>query len=158
MTTRPVPLAPRCCRTKKKTADEAPRPDLSVTSSAAAVAAACHGVRTAMPLDLMPSGRNPIVFGTTADSPRLTHPRFLPPLIFPAECTRLLCRVSLSYQTTLPVGCTRRADVRVIAKCADMFPLVFDYSYNCFLLDLLQLLLLLPLLLSQSAHGHAVRL
>ena len=111
-----------------------------------------------MPLDLMPSGRNPIVFGTTADSPRLTHPRFLPPLIFPAECTRLLCRVSLSYQTTLPVGCTRRADVRVIAKCADMFPLVFDYSYNCFLLDLLQLLLLLPLLLSQSAHGHAVRL
>ena len=28
----------------------------------------------------------------------------------------------------------------------------------CFLLDLLQLLLLLPMLLSRSAHGHAVRL
>ena len=39
-----------------------------------------------------------------------------------------------------------------------MFPLVSDYPHICFLFDLLQLLLLLPLLLSRSAHGHAVRL
>ena len=56
------------------------------------------------------------------------------------------------------VGCRRLAAVRRIAKCADMFPLVSDYPHICFLLDLQQLLLLLPLLLSRSAHGHAVRL
>ena len=39
-------------------------------SPAAAVAAAAHGVRAAMPLDLLPSGRNAIVFGIAADSPR----------------------------------------------------------------------------------------
>ena len=92
-------------------------------------------------------------FGTAADSPRLSHARFLPPLIFPAaECTRLSCRVTFLYQTTLPVGCTRLAAVRLIAKCTDMFPLVSDYSHICVLLHLLQLLL------SRSAHGHAVRL
>ena len=53
-----------------------------MTSPAAAVATACHGVREAMPLDLMPSGRNPIIFGTAADSPRLPHACFLQPLIF----------------------------------------------------------------------------
>ena len=47
-------------------------------------------------------------------------------------------------------GCTRLAAVRLIAKCADMFPLVSDYPDMCFLLDLQQLLLLLPLLLSRS--------
>ena len=77
---------------------------------------------------------------------------------FPAaECTRLLCRVALPHRATLPAGCTRLAAVRLFATCADMFPLVSDYSHICFLLDLLQLLLLLPLLLSRS-HGHAVRL
>ena len=35
------------------------------------------------------------------------------------------------------VGRTRRAAVRRIAKCADMFPLVSDYTHICFLLDLL---------------------
>ena len=49
------------------------------------------------------------------------------------------------------VECTRLAAVRLIAKCADMFPFVFDYCHICFLLDLLQLL-------SRSAQGHAVRL
>ena len=79
---------------------------------------------------------------------------------FPAaECTRLLCRVASPHQTTLPAGCTRLAAVRLIAKCADMFPLVSDYLHICFLLDLLlQLLLLLPLLLSRRAHSHAARL
>ena len=33
-----------------------------------------HGVRAAMPIDLLPSGRNPIVFGTAAGSPRLQYP------------------------------------------------------------------------------------
>ena len=53
---------------------------------------------------------------------------------------------------TLSVGYTRLSAVRLIAKYADMFPLVSDYPHICFLLDLLQLLL------SRSAHGHAVRL
>ena len=35
------------------------------------------------------------------------------------------------------VGCTRVAAVRLIAKFADMFPLVSDYTHICFLLDLL---------------------
>ena len=69
----------------------------------------------------------------------------------------ILCRAALPHCTTVPVGCTRLAVVRLLAKCADMFPLVSDYPHICFLLDLLQLLLLLPLLLSRSAHGHAVR-
>ena len=61
---------------------------LHVSSPAAAVAAAYHGVRAAMPLDLLPSGRNPIVFGTAADSPRLPHARFLPLLIFQQQNAR----------------------------------------------------------------------
>ena len=77
--TRPVPHARDMLPDQKKEpADETPRPDPSVTSPAAAVAAARHGVRAAMPLDLLPSWRNPIVFGTAADSPRLPHARFLP--------------------------------------------------------------------------------
>ena len=52
------------------------------------------------------------------------------------------------------VGCTRLAAVRLIAECADMFPLVSDYTHICFLLNLLlQLLLMLPLLLSRRAHA-----
>ena len=130
-----------------------------MTSTTAAVAAAYHGLRAAMPLDLLPSGRNPIVFGTAADSPRLPHARFLPPLIFPAaECTRLSCRVALPHQITLPVACTRLAAVRLIAKYADMFPLVSDYIHICFRPDLQLQLLLKLLLLSRSTHGQAVRL
>ena len=56
------------------------------------------------------------------------------------------------------IGCTQLAAVRLIAKCADMFPLVFDYTHICFLLDFLLQLLLNLLLLSRSAHSHAVRL
>ena len=55
-------------------------------------------------------------------------------------------------------GCTRLAAVRLIAKCADMFPLVSDYTHIRFLLDLLLQLLLRLLLPSRSAHSHAVRL
>ena len=56
------------------------------------------------------------------------------------------------------VKCTRLPAMRLIAKCADMFPLVSDYTHTFFLLDLLLQLLLKLLLLSRSAHGHAVRL
>ena len=35
------------------------------------------------------------------------------------------------------IGCTRLAAVRLLAECADMFPLVSDYTHICFLLDLL---------------------
>ena len=62
-----------------------------MASPAAAVAAACHGVRAAIPLDLMPSGRNPIVFGTAADSTRLPHARFLPLLFFRQQNARGYC-------------------------------------------------------------------
>ena len=160
MTSRPVPPAPRCCRTKKEPADETPRPDPSMTSPAAAVAAACHRLRAAMPLDLMPSGRNPIVFGSAADSPRLPHARFLPLLIFQQQNARGYYTTWLCGTKQTQVACTRLAAVRIIAKCADMFPLVSDYTHICFLLDLLlQLLLkLLLLLLSRIAHSHAVRL
>ena len=104
----------------------------------------------------MPCGRNSIVFRTATahdyPTPVSCH------RIFPAaEYTRPLCRVNLLYQTTLPVGCTRLAVVRLIAKCADI-SLVSDDPHICFLLDLLQLLLLLPLLMLRSANGHAVRL
>ena len=56
------------------------------------------------------------------------------------------------------IGCTRLAAVRLLAECADMFPLVSDYTHICFLLDLLLQLLLKLLLLSRNAHSHAVRL
>ena len=56
------------------------------------------------------------------------------------------------------VGCTRLAVVRLIAECADIFPLVSDCTHICFLLDFLLQLLLKLLLLSRSAHGHAARL
>ena len=56
------PPRPRRCRTRKAPADEIPRSALSVTSPAAAVAAAYHGVREAMPLDLLTYGRSLIVF------------------------------------------------------------------------------------------------
>ena len=100
----------------------------------------------------------PSFFGTAADSPRLPHARFLPPMIPAAECTRLLCTATLLHQKVLPVGCTRLAAVRFLAECADMLPPVSDYLHICFLLDLLLQLLLMMLLLSRSAHGHAVRL
>ena len=112
-----------------------------------------------MSLHLLPDGRNPIVVGTAADSPRLPHARFLPLLVFQQQNARGYYAAWLEpHQTTLLVGCTRLAAVRLIAKCADMFLLVSDYTHICFLLDLQQLLLLLPLLLSWSAHGRALRL
>ena len=55
-------------------------------------------------------------------------------------------------------GCARLAAVRLIAKCTDMLSLVSDYPHICLLPDLLQQLLLTLLLLSWSAHSHAVRL
>ena len=61
---------------------------LSLTSPVASVAAADHGLRAAMPLDLLPDGRNPIVVGTAPDSPRLSNVRFLPLLIFQQENPR----------------------------------------------------------------------
>ena len=138
-----------------------PRMLLSLTSAAAAVAAAYHGVLAAMPLDLLPDGRNRIVVGTAADSPRLPTSASCQCYFPAAECRRLLCRVALPHQTTLPVGSTRLAVTGLIAKCADMFPLVSDYPHICFLFNLLLQMLLMVLVLlsrSRSAHGHAVRL
>ena len=62
-------------------------------------------------------------------------------------------------QTNKPqAGCARLAAVRLIAKCTDMLSLVSDHPHICLLPDLLQQLLLTLLLLSWSAHSHAVRL
>ena len=74
--------------TEKDRQTKHPEPDPSETSPAAAVAAACHGVCAAMPLDLMPSGQNPIVYGTAAYRPRLSPARFLPLLIFQQQNAR----------------------------------------------------------------------
>ena len=63
-----------------------PRPAPWIFSPAAAVAAD-HGVHATMPL-VLPYERDPIVFGATADSLRLPHARFLPPLIFQQQNAR----------------------------------------------------------------------
>ena len=55
-------------------------------------------------------------------------------------------------------GCARLAAVRLIATCTDMLSLVSNYPHICLLPDPLQQLLLTLLLLSWSAHTHAVRL
>ena len=59
-----------------------------------------------------------------------------------------------------PPGRVHTAGGRATCRemCRDMFPLLSDYTHIGFLLDLLLQLLLKLLLLSRSAHGHAVRL
>ena len=76
----------------------------SVTSPAAAFAAAYHGVRAAMPLDLLPA-RNPIVVWYCCRQPTITPRSFLP-LLPAAGSTQLLCRAIMPYQTTPLEGCT----------------------------------------------------
>ena len=102
-----------------------------MTSPAAAVAAACHGVRAAMPLDLVPSGQNPIAFGTAADSARLPHARFQPPLIFQQQNARSYYPARICPPNEPQVGCGRLAAVRLIAECADMFLLVSECPHTC---------------------------
>ena len=91
-----------------------------MTSPAAAVAAADHGVRAAMPLELLPDRRNPIVVGTAADSPRLPHARFLPPLSSQQKNARGYWAARLC--PTNPPGRVHTAGVRLLPKCADVFP------------------------------------
>ena len=64
--------------------------------------------------------------------PTITPSPFPATANFPAaEWTRLSCEVALPHQTTLLVGCTRLAAVRLTEKYADMFPLVSDYTHCC---------------------------
>ena len=83
---------------------EAPAGDImnrsapSMTSPAAAVAAAYHGVRAAMPLDLLP-GRKPHGICYCCRQPTNTPRPFLP-LLPAAGSTRLLLRATLPYQIT----------------------------------------------------------
>ena len=93
-----------------------------------------HEACAATLCDLLPCRRNTIVIDSAADSPRISHARLLRHYVTGAH----------GQATTM----------RVFAEWADSFP---DSPHVCFLLDLLQLLLL-PLLLSRSAHGHGVRL
>ena len=89
----------------------------STTFPAAAVAAAFHGVRAAMPLDLLP-GQNPIVNWYHCRQPTFT-PRPFPPQLSAAGSTLLLFRATLPYQITPLVGCTRLAAMHLLAENAD---------------------------------------
>ena len=82
-----------------------------MTSPAAAVAAACHGVRAAMPLDLIAIRTKPHRFGAAADSPRLPHARFLPLLIFQQQNARRYYAARL-YPTKQTPGRVRTAGGR----------------------------------------------
>ena len=126
-------------------------------------AAAYHGVRAAMPLYLLPCGRFPIVISTAADSPRLSHARFLLPLFQQQRARGYICRTRLYaarlcptnphgtvHTAWLPCGFSRN-----LQTC---FPSLPGYPHICFVMDLLLQLLWLLLLLSRSAHGHAARL
>ena len=76
-----------------------------------------------MPLDLMPSGRNPIVFGTPADSPRLPHARLLPVLIFQQQNARGYYAARLCPTKQTP-GTVHTAGGRVTyhEMCRHVFP------------------------------------
>ena len=120
--TRPVPHSrDMLLDQKKKQADKTSSPGPSVTSPAAVVAAACHGVRAPMPLDLMPSGRNPIVSCSAADSPRFPHGRFLPPLFSSSRMHAVIMLRDFALPNKPQVGCTRLVTVRLIAKYADVY-------------------------------------
>ena len=99
-----------------------------------------------MPFDLFPSGRNPIVFGTAAESPRLPHARFLLLLIFQQQNARgyyvtWLCRTK---QTPGRVHTAAgRATHREMCRHV--------YTHICFLLNLL-LQLLLSYCCSRGVH------
>ena len=87
---RPVMLPDR----KAPAAELMIRSDPSITSPAAAVAAAYHELR-AMPLDMLP-GRNTIVIRYCCGQPTIT-PRLFLPLLAAAGSTRLVCRATLPY-------------------------------------------------------------
>ena len=87
-----------------------------MTSLSAVVAAAYHGVSAAMPLDLPPSGQNPIVFGDAADRPLQPHARFLPLPIFQEQDARG------------QMGTHDLATLQRLVKCAYVFPFVSGFS------------------------------
>ena len=128
-----------------------------MTLPAVSVAAAYHGVRAAMPLDMLPYGRNPFVIGTSANSPRLPHARFLPPLIFQQQNARSYMPRGFASPNNPPGRAhTAWRPYGFSRNVKTSFPSFPEFLHICVLLDLLKLLLL-PLLLSRSAHGHAVR-
>ena len=112
----------------------------------AAVAAANHGARAAILLDLLPSGRNPIVFGTAPS--------------FPAKYSSRM-RAAIVPRGFAPPNNGVRAGFHATyrQKCRHPSP-SSEYIHVCFLLLLLLQLLfkLLMLLSSRSACGQAVRL
>ena len=120
--TRPVPpprhamLPNRNARADEIMTRSAP----SMTFPAFAFAAAYHGVRAAMQLDLLP-GRNPIVIGYCCRQPTIT-PRPLLPLLPATGSTRLLRRATLPYKTTPLVGCT-----------SFFFPFLYLFFFSLFL-------------------------
>ena len=84
MTTRPVPHARDMLPDQKRTG----RRSTQICSLRDFSRCRCCCRLSWMPLDMLPSGRNLIFFGTAADSPRLPHARFLPLLIFQQQNAR----------------------------------------------------------------------
>ena len=136
--TRSVPPAPRCCRTSECSGGRRPRSALSVTSLSAVVVAAYHGVSAAMPLDLPPSGQNPIVFGNAADRPFNPTPVFCHCQFSRSRMHAAKFRATLPHLTTLPVGCTRLGDPAAsremclrVSPCFRIFPTSSFFSTCC---------------------------
>ena len=104
-----------------------------------------------MPLDLPPSGQNPIVFGNAADRPLQSHARFLPLPIFQEQDPRVQIPRDVAAPNN-PSGWvhTTWRPCSVSRNVLTSFPLFPDFPHIFFLLDLLQLL---QLLLSWSADG-----
>ena len=107
-----------------------------MTSPAAAVAAAYHGSACGHAARLTARRTKPRRCWYCCRQPTITPSPFPATANFRAEeCTRLLCCVTLPHQNKPQVGCTRLAAVRLIAECADVFPLVFDCPHICCLHD-----------------------
>ena len=138
-----------------------PLHDLPAAAAAAAAAAVIERVRLFCRATCRYADVFLLVVVLLQSAPDINMPASSATILLAAEGKRLQCRATLPRQTALPVGYTCLAAVRLIAKCADMFPLVSDYPHICFLFNLLLQMLLMVLVLlsrSRSAHGHAVRL
>ena len=91
--------------------------------------------------------------------PTITPRPAPPPLSSPQQRARghIYATRLTPYRPLRRHGSTWPGDDQATFRGMCSSPLFPDFLHICFLLDLLQLLLV-PLLLSRSAHGHAVRL
>ena len=119
----------------------------------------CHGARTViMPLDLLPRGCFLPRCSTAAISTRYPRARSLRHYTLRSRVHAAIMPRDFPPPNNPPGRVHAAGGRAAYRECADMFPLVSDYPHICFLLDLLPHLLLMLLVLSRNAHGHAVRL